>query len=139
MSRSRGFRYAVLLIVVINDILPSKSSIFCEPLMPVTVVAEQASYVTPSGGRHSSQATAATDQVSLDNHWWRASGGADAIYLSSFVTDSDCGRVRRVSSIPMAVSIVSYRCWLSGSLPFTGFFFFYKLMSRLQLPCSQGT
>jgi hypothetical protein len=75
--------------------------------MPVTVAAEQASYVTPSGGRYSSQVTAATDQVSLDTHWWSASGGAERIYLSSIVTDFVCGRAGRVSSVPMAVSIVS--------------------------------
>jgi hypothetical protein len=44
---SRAFWYPVRLIVVIYDILPLKSSIFCEPLMPVTVVAEQESNVTP--------------------------------------------------------------------------------------------
>jgi hypothetical protein len=104
---SRGFRYAVRLIVVIYFSLPSKSSIFCESLMPVTVVAEQESNVAPSGGRHSSQVTGATDQVSLDTDWWRASRGAEAIYLASFVTGFDCGRAGRVSSLPMAVSIVS--------------------------------
>jgi hypothetical protein len=41
--------YPVRLIVAIHDSLPSKSSTFCEPLMPVTVVAEQESNVAPSG------------------------------------------------------------------------------------------
>jgi hypothetical protein len=74
--------------------------------MPVTVVAEQESNVTPFRERHSSRVTAATDQVYLDTHWSRASEGAEAIYLASFVTYSDCGRAGSVSSVPMAVSIV---------------------------------
>jgi hypothetical protein len=59
----------------------------------------------PSGGRNSSQVTAATEQVSIDAHWWSASGGD----LLALVTDFDCGRARRggrVSSVP-TVSIVS--------------------------------
>jgi hypothetical protein len=46
----------------------------------------------PSGGRNSSQVTAATEQVSM-----MPTGGvqAEAIYLPFFVTDFDCGRARR--------------------------------------------
>jgi hypothetical protein len=43
---------------------------------------------------------------------------AEVFYLPSFVTDFDCGRVGRVSPVPIAVSIYRYRRWLSGSLPF---------------------
>jgi hypothetical protein len=104
--------------------------------MLVTVVAEQESNVTPSGGRHSSQVTAATDQVSLDTHWWRASGGAEAIYLASFVTYSDCGRAGRVSSVPMAVSIVSESPLAIG---FPSVYEFCGSSNlRLQFPCIQG-
>ncbi len=49
----------------------------------------------------STQVTAVTDQVSIDTHRRRA------FYLPSFVSDFYCGRAGRVSSVPIALSIVS--------------------------------